>query len=49
MEYLLYNYGKVYYEEVTQKEVEVMPMSWQPNDPIVLLTRPIKNLQKLAT
>ena len=24
-------------------------MSWQPNDPIVLLTRPIEQLQKLAT
>ena len=26
-----------------------MSMSWQPNDPIVLLTRPIEQLQKLAT
>ena len=49
MEYLFYNYGKVHYEEVTQKEAEVMSISWQPNNPIVLLTRPIKNLQKLAT
>ena len=24
-------------------------MSWQPNYPIVLLTRPIEQLQKLAT
>ena len=25
-----------------------MNMTWQPHDPIVLLTRPIENLQKLA-
>ena len=25
-----------------------MSMLWQPSDPIVLLTRPIENLQKLA-
>ena len=49
MEYLNYNYSKVRYEEVAQKEAEVMLMTWQPNDPIVLLTRPIENLQKLAT
>jgi len=49
MEYLNYNYGKVRYEEVVAKEAEVMAMAWQPSDPIVLLTRPIENLQKLAT
>ena len=48
MQYLFYNYGKVRSEEVTQKDSEVMNMNWQPNDPIVLLTRPIENLQKLA-
>ena len=26
-----------------------MSMNWQPSDPIVLLTRPIEQLQKLAT
>ena len=26
-----------------------MTMSWQPTDPIMLLTRPIEQLQKLAT
>jgi len=26
-----------------------MTMSWQPTDPIVLLIRPIEQLQKLAT
>ena len=48
MQYLFYNYGKVRSEEVTSKEAEVMSMTWQPSDPIVLLTRPIENLQKLA-
>lgn len=48
LEYLNYNYGKVRSEEVTQKDNEVMTMSWQPTDPLVLLTRPIEQLQKLA-
>ena len=48
LEYLDYNYGKVRSEEVTQKDNEVMTMSWQPTDPLVLLTRPIEQLQKLA-
>jgi len=48
MEYLFYNYGRVRAEEVAIKESEVMNMSWQPHEPIVLLTRPIENLQKLA-
>ena len=47
--YLFYNYGKVRSEEVTQKDSEVMSMNWQPTDPIILLTRPIEQLQKLAT
>ena len=49
LEYLFYNYGKVRSEEVSQKEVEVMTATWHPTDPIVLLTRPIEQLQKLAT
>ena len=40
--YLFHNYGKVRLEEVAQKEAEVMTMSWQPTDPIVLLTRPLE-------
>ena len=36
------------YEEVAQKESEVMAMPWQPHDPLVLLIRPIENLQKLV-
>ena len=49
LEYLFFNYGKVRSKEVTQKEHEVITMSLQPTDPIVLLTRPIEQLQKLAT
>lgn len=47
--YLFYNYGKVRLEEVSQKEAEVMSMSWQPTDPMVPLTTPLEQLQKLAT
>ena len=49
LDYLSYNYGKVRFEDVTQKDNEVMTMTWQPNDPIILLTRPVEQLQKLAT
>jgi len=48
LEYLFYNYGKVRSEEVSQKEMEVMTSTWQPSDPLVLLTRPLEQLQKLA-
>ena len=48
MNYLKYNYRKVGSKEVTQKETEVIAMTWQPQDPMVLLTWPIENLQKLA-
>ena len=46
--YLDYNYGKVRSEEVSVKEAEVMAMTWQPHDPLVLFTLPIENLKKLA-
>ena len=42
LDYLFYNYGKVRSEEVTQKDNEVMTMTWQLTDLIVLLTRPIE-------
>ena len=48
LEYLFYNYKKVHSEEVAQKEVEVMTISWQPTDSMVLLTRLLEQLQKLA-
>ena len=48
MNYLDYNYGKIRSEEVSAKEAEVMAMTWQPHDPLVLLTLPIENLKKLA-
>lgn len=47
-QYLVYNYGKVSSEEVMEKEKEVMPMTWLLSDPIVLLTRLLEQLQKLA-
>ena len=48
LQYLFYNYGKVRSDEVAQKEAEVMSLTWQPNEPMVLLTRPLEKLQKLA-
>ena len=48
LEYLFYNYGKVRSDEVSQKESEVMSLIWQPSDPMVILTRPLEQLQKLA-
>jgi len=44
MQYLFCNYEKVQSEEIIQKEAEIILMAWQPNDLIVLLTRPIENL-----
>ena len=38
IKYLFYNYGKVQSEKVAQKEVEVMSITRQPSDLIVLLT-----------
>lgn len=49
LDHLSCDYSKVRSEEVTEKDNEVMTMTWQPNDPIVLLTRPIEQLQNLAT
>ena len=49
LEYLFTNYGKVPSEEVKQKEAEVLNISFNPADPMVLLYRPIEQLQKLAT
>ena len=47
--YLFWNYRKVRLEEVAQKEAQVMATAQQPIDPIVLLTRILEQLQKLAT
>ena len=47
--YLDTDYGKFPSEEVKQKELEVLEMSFNPADPMVVLYRPIKQLQKLAT
>ena len=48
LQYLFYNYGKVSSEEVAQKEQEVMNTTWLPLDLLVLLTRPLEQLRKLA-
>ena len=42
LEYLISNYGKVPLEEVKQKEAEVLNISFNHADPIVLLFCPIK-------
>jgi len=47
IEYLYYKYGKVRSEEVTQKDSQIIAIDWQPSDSLILLTCPIKNLQKL--
>ena len=48
LEHLFYNFGKVMSEEVNQKEAEIMAMTWLPSDPIIMLTKPIEELNKLA-
>ena len=48
LSYLFYNYGKVRSDEVAEKEAEVMSLTWQPSDPMVILTRPLEQLKKLA-
>jgi len=49
LDYLFYNFGKVSSEEVLQRESEVMSMTWLASDPIILLTKPLEDLNKLAT
>ena len=46
--YLFTTYGKVCSEEVTERDQEVMSTPWTPTDPLVLLTRPLEQLQKLS-
>jgi hypothetical protein len=48
LEYLFSNYGKIPSEEVKEKEAEVLTLSFNPADPMVLLYRPIEQLQKMA-
>ena len=48
LDYLLYNFGKVSLEEVSQKELEVISITWLPSDSIILLTRPLEQLEKLV-
>ena len=48
LQYFFNTCGKIRGEEVAQREAEVMSITWQPNGPLVLLTRPIETLQKMA-
>ena len=48
LDYLFYNFGKVTSEEVNQKEAEIMAMTWLLSNPIIMLTKPIEELNKLA-
>ena len=45
---MFHNYGKVSSEELTQKELEVMSMTWLLSDPLVSLTRPLEKLKNLS-
>ena len=46
LQYLLDNYETITSDEIAEKENEVMSSIWKPTDPLVLLTRPLENLQK---
>ena len=48
LNHLFTRYGKIRGDEVAQYDLEVMSNNWQPTDPLVLLTRPIEKLQKMA-
>ena len=45
LECSLKNCGKVRSEEISQKDSDAMPATWQPTCPLVLLTRPIDMLK----
>jgi len=42
LDYLFYNFGTVSLKEVLEKESKIMLMTWNPSDPIVLITRPLE-------
>ena len=46
---LFTNYGRVQSEEVKSKKAEVLNLTFNPDDHMVTLYRPIEHLQKLAT
>ena len=48
LEYLFCNFSQVSLEEAQEKEAEIMAMSWNPSDPIGLITRPLQQLRKLT-
>jgi len=49
LEYLFTNYGTLLLEEVKEKEQEVLKLTFQPSDTMVILYYPIEQLMKLAT
>ena len=48
LNYLFYDYEQVRFKDVIQKENKVLLINWLPTDSIVLLTRPLENIQKFA-
>ena len=48
LEYIFTKYGKTPSEEVIEKEAKVLTMTFNPAEPMVLLYRPIEQLQKMA-
>ncbi len=48
LKYLFTRYGKIRGEDVTKKDAEVIAMTWLPTEPLVLLTKPIESLKKMA-
>ena len=47
LEYLFYSCGKVSSKESSQKEEEVIHITWLLSGPIFLLTRPLQQLKKI--
>ena len=48
MKYLICNYNRVSAEVVSLKGNKLMNIIWELHNTIMLLTRPIENVQKLA-
>ena len=46
LQYLFSNYGKVTSEEIKRLESEILALSFNPADPIIIIYRPIEQLHK---
>ena len=42
LDYLFYNFGKVSSEEVEEKEAEIMAITWNLSNSIILMTRSLE-------